>query len=221
MVSGNVNEAQKRELGLAYRFLSEAYYYDSDFNNSIEAGKTALSVIRPLLRADPRSLSYARAYVAALMITAESSSDGPKDYVGALTFLNEGSTIYRSFVRRDPDDTGTFANLLSLEGDRASVLAAAGEHAQARALSDEITQQNEVFAKKYPSDLMANRNRARALASRAELLSKIAGREAGCEGKKVALDAWKTFGAKFGLTDSDKHDIVDGLEIALIACSRI
>ena len=185
------SDSQQRELTLAYRFMAEAAFYDNDFPGSVAYGKRALATIRPLVAAHPDSLSYARAYVAALMITAQSSTNGPhKDYNLALGLLNDGSNLYSRFVARDPEDRGTQANLLSLEGDRASVLASVGRSAEARAL-----------------------------ASRAELLKAVAGAAAGCEGTRAALQAWNDFAHRFGLTDSDRHDIVVPLDEALTQCA--
>ncbi|WP_310531805.1 serine/threonine-protein kinase [Novosphingobium sp.] len=212
------NDDLVRELGLAHRLLAEAAFYDNDFRQSAIYGQMAMDVIRPLTVKDPDSMRFARSYVAALMITAQASSNEPKDYDLALKLLTEGSTIYRRFVLRDPEDTGTYVNLLSLEGDRAVTLASAGRKPEALALSDDITRQNDEYARRFPDDLMVARSRARALATRAELLALVSGKAAGCRGNRDALAAWQAFGKQFGLTDSDKADIVVPLQDAMKAC---
>jgi eukaryotic-like serine/threonine-protein kinase len=218
MAGGNNSDDEVRELTLNFRLLAEAAYYDNDFKRSIDYGRMGLAVIQPLVAADPGNLRYARAKVGALLITADSSMNGPKDFRGAVELLTEGSNIYRRFVARDPEDMGTLSVLLSLEGDRVSALASAGRSDEARALSDEISRQNDALIKKYPTDLMINRSRARALSSRVGLLKKIGGKAAGCAGNRVALDAWLAFEKKFGLTDSDRRDILVPIEAELKAC---
>ncbi|MBC2669552.1 serine/threonine-protein kinase [Novosphingobium piscinae] len=207
-----------RELGLAYRLLAEAAFYDNDFAQSAAHGTTAVGVLRPLIVKHPDTLTFVRAYVAALMITAQASTNVPRDYGRALALLTEGSRLYRRMVQRDPEDTGTFVNLLSLEGDRAMVLAAAGRGADALALSADITRMNDDLARRYPDDLTIARNRARALATRVELLARTSGKAAGCQGTRAALAAWQAYGRQFGLTASDRADIVDPLDKALLSC---
>ncbi len=214
-----VNDDLVRELGLAYRLLAEAAFYDNDFRQSATYGQEALNVLRPLTVKYADSMTYTRAYVAALMITAEASTNEPKDYDRALRLLTEGSNLYRRVVQRDPEDTGTYVNLLSLEGDRAATLASAGRTAEALALSNDITRQNDALNHSYPNDLMVARSRARALASRAGLLSKASGKAAECKGTRDALDAWQAFGKQFGLTESDRTDIVVPLQNAARACN--
>jgi eukaryotic-like serine/threonine-protein kinase len=218
MAARRASDDEVRELTLAYRLLAEAAFYDRDFTRSIAYGQTALATVEPLITTYPDNLRYARAKVAALMITAVSSVDGPKDFNKAIELLTEGSNTYRRFVARDPEDTGTLASLLSLEGDRVSALASAGRKNEARTLSDEISRQNDALIKKYPTDLMINRGRARALSSRVELLKRIGGKAAVCAGNRVAHDAWLAFEKKFGLTDSDRRDILVPIESELKAC---
>lgn len=197
-----------------------SWHYDlegPDYVRSVPISDEAIGIYRDLIRKYPERKEARQSLIAALFTRALIFYD-LEQWQRVVDDLSEAEAITKAFLAKDPDDSGMARRLQTLWSQLAPALVEVKRYSEAIAMARESLAAREKLLDGEPDNAGYFRDKTSAVMALADVMKSAGRRDEGCRFYRQASAEWKIIEKRWGVTELNRKNDIDYIDLALKDC---